>query len=111
MGNHLGDISAAAGRVAHERGYEVNTVFGGHGIGRQMHCEPYVPNDGRAHRGFKLRPGLVICIEPWLMEGTDEIYQDPKDGWTIRSADGSRGAHSEHEIAITESGPVILTAR
>lgn len=111
VGNHLGDISAAAGRVAHERGYEVNTVFGGHGIGRQMHCEPYVPNDGRAHRGFKLRPGLVICIEPWLMEGTDEIYQDPEDGWTIRSADGSRGAHSEHEIAITESGPVILTAR
>ena len=107
----MGDISAAVGQVAHEMGYSVNTVFGGHGIGRQMHCEPYVPNDGRAHRGFKLRPGLVICIEPWLMEGTDEIYQDPDDGWTIRSADGSRGAHSEHEIAITSSGPVILTAR
>ncbi|MBO6003620.1 MAG: type I methionyl aminopeptidase [Aeriscardovia sp.] len=111
VGNHLGDISAAVGEVAHKMGYSVNTVFGGHGIGHEMHCEPYVPNDGRAHRGFKLRPGLVICIEPWLMEGTDEIYQDPDDGWTIRSADGSRGAHSEHEIAITSSGPVILTAR
>lgn len=110
-GSHLGDISAAIGEVAKKNGYKVNTVFGGHGIGREMHGEPYVPNDGRAHRGFKLRAGLVICIEPWFMEGTDEIYQDPKDGWTIRSADGSRGAHSEHEIVVTESGPVILTAR
>ena len=110
-GNHLGDVSAAAGAVAHERGYDVNMTFGGHGIGHEMHCDPYVPNDGRAHRGYRLRPGLVICIEPWLMEGTADIYQDQDDGWTIRSADGSRGAHSEHEICITDGEPIIMTAR
>jgi methionyl aminopeptidase len=75
-----------------------------------MHGDPHVPNDGRAGRGMKLRPGLVIAIEPWLMAGTDEIVMDP-DGWTIRSQDGSRGAHSEHTIAITEDGPLVLTAR
>jgi methionyl aminopeptidase len=69
-----------------------------------------VPNDGRAGRGFPLKPGLVIAIEPWLLETTDEIYTD-RDGWTLRSADGSRGAHMEHTIAITEDGPIVLTAR
>ncbi|BDR52648.1 methionine aminopeptidase [Bombiscardovia nodaiensis] len=110
-GNRLGDISAAVGDVAHEQGYSVNVEFGGHGVGHVMHGDPLVPNDGAAHHGFKLRPGLVIAIEPWFMAGTDEIYQDPKDGWTLRSADGSRGAHSEHTIAITEGDPIILTAR
>lgn len=110
-GNRLGDVSAAAGEVAHENGYSVNLEFGGHGIGHIMHGDPFVPNDGRAHHGYRLRPGLVICIEPWLLETTNEIYQDPKDGWTIRSADGSRGAHSEHEIAITDGEPIIMTAR
>ena len=76
-----------------------------------MHGDPHVPNDGTPHHGYKLRPGLVIAIEPWFLATTDQIYQDPKDGWTLRSADGSRGAHSEHTIAITEQGPVILTAR
>lgn len=110
-GNRLGDISAAIGDVAHEQGYTVNLEFGGHGVGHIMHGDPHVANDGKAHHGYKLRPGLVIAIEPWFMKTTDEIYQDPKDGWTLRSADGSRGAHSEHTIAITENGPVILTAR
>lgn len=110
-GNRLGDISAAIGEVAHEQGYSVNLEFGGHGIGRVMHADPHVANDGRAHHGYRLRPGLTIAIEPWFMKTTDEIYQDQKDGWTLRSADGSRGAHSEHTIAITEDGPQILTVR
>ena len=110
-GNRIGDISAAIGEVAHENGYTVNQEFGGHGVGHLMHGDPFVVNDGRAHHGYKLRPGLVIAIEPWLMRGTDEIYQDPKDGWTLRSADGSRGAHTEHTIAITDGDPIILTRR
>ncbi len=109
-GNKLGDISAAIGAVARAAGYRVNTQFGGHGVGRTMHGDPHVPNDGTAKRGMKLRPGLVIAIEPWFMAGTDELVTDP-DGWTLRSADGSRGAHSEHTIAITEGDPIVLTAR
>lgn len=108
-GNKLGDISAAIGDVAADYGYTVNTDFGGHGVGREMHGEPHVPNNGRAGRGLKLRPGLVIAIEPWFMIGTNKIFTDP-DGWTLRSEDGSRGAHSEHTIAITDDGPVVLTA-
>ena len=110
-GKHIGDISHAIGEVAHSYGYLVNMEFGGHGVGHVMHGDPFVANNGREGRGFRLRPGLVIAIEPWLMKGTDEIYQDESDGWTIRSMDGSNGAHSEHTIAITEGEPVILTAR
>jgi methionyl aminopeptidase len=108
-GGRVGDISAAIAAVAHAEGYAINTQFGGHGVGRTMHGDPHVPNDGRAGRGYPLRPGLVIAIEPWFLETTDEIFTDP-DGWTLRSADGSRGAHSEHTIAITPDGPLILTA-
>jgi methionyl aminopeptidase len=110
VGHKIGDISAAIGDVAHDAGLTVNTDFGGHGVGRVMHGDPHIPNDGRAKRGLPLRPGLVFAIEPWFMLGTDEIYTDV-DGWTLRSADGSRGAHFEHTIAITESGPVVLSAR
>ena len=109
-GKKIGDISAAIAAVAKGEGYSVNTQFGGHGVGRTMHGDPHVPNDGRAGRGFPLKPGLVIAIEPWLLETTDKIYTD-RDGWTLRSADGSRGAHMEHTVAITEDGPLILTAR
>ena len=109
-GKKLGDISAAIGEVARAEGLKVNTQFGGHGVGRTMHGDPHVANDGRPGRGFKLQPGLVIAIEPWFLHTTDRIYTDA-DGWTIRSADGSRGAHSEHTIAITEDGPFVLTAR
>ncbi|MFC7877894.1 type I methionyl aminopeptidase [Isoptericola sp. NPDC057391] len=109
-GNRIGDISAAIAKVARGAGYDINTDFGGHGVGRTMHGDPHVPNDGRPGRGFPLKPGLVIAIEPWFLETTDEIFTDP-DGWTLRSADGSRGAHSEHTIAITADGPVVLTAR
>jgi len=109
-GNRLGDISAAIGDVARAAGLEVNLQFGGHGVGRTMHGDPHVPNDGRAGRGLKLKPGLVIAIEPWFLHTTDEIFTDP-DGWTLRSADGSRGAHMEHTVALTPDGPLILTAR
>jgi methionyl aminopeptidase len=109
-GNRLGDVSAAIGDIARADGLEVNLQFGGHGVGRTMHGDPHVANDGRAGRGLRLRAGLVIAIEPWFLHGTDEIYTDA-DGWTIRSADGSRGAHSEHTVAITEEGPLVLTAR
>ncbi len=109
-GNRIGDVSAAIGDVAHDAGLTVNLDFGGHGVGREMHGDPHIPNDGRRRRGLPLRPGLVFAIEPWFMLGTDEIYTDP-DGWTLRSADGSRGAHWEHTVAITEDGPLVLTAR
>ncbi|MEX0428910.1 type I methionyl aminopeptidase [Nocardioides sp. DS6] len=109
-GNKIGDISHAIASVAREAGLKINTQFGGHGVGRTMHGDPHVPNDGRPGRGFKLQPGLVIAIEPWFLHTTDEIYTD-QDGWTLRSADGSRGAHMEHTVAITADGPLILTAR
>ncbi|GAA1910238.1 type I methionyl aminopeptidase [Nocardioides lentus] len=109
-GNRIGDISHAIAEVARADGYLINTQFGGHGVGRTMHGDPHVPNDGRPGRGFPLKPGLVIAIEPWFLHTTDEIYTDA-DGWTLRSADGSRGAHSEHTIAVTEDGPLILTDR
>jgi methionyl aminopeptidase len=110
VGNRLGDISHAIGRTARAAGLGVNLQFGGHGVGRTMHGDPHVPNDGRPGRGLRLEPGLVIAIEPWFLASTDQIYTD-KDGWTLRSMDGSRGAHSEHTVAITEDGPLVLTAR
>jgi methionyl aminopeptidase len=109
-GNRLGDISAAVGGVIRGAGYQVNTAFGGHGVGRVMHAPPDVPNDGVAGRGFALRPGLVIAIEPWFLAGRPQIAID-RDGWTIRAVDRSRGVHAEHTVAITADGPLILTAR
>jgi methionyl aminopeptidase len=109
-GSRIGDISAAIAEVARGVGLSINTDFGGHGVGRTMHGDPHVPNDGRAGRGYPLKPGLVIAIEPWFLQTTDVLYTD-RDGWTLRSGDGSRGAHMEHTIAITEDGPLVLTAR
>ena len=110
VGNRLGDISFAIGEVARGAGLKINLQFGGHGVGRTMHGDPHIVNDGRPGRGFPLRPGLVIAIEPWFLHTTDEIYTDA-DGWTLRSADGSRGAHMEHTVAVTEDGPLVMTAR
>lgn len=109
-GNRLGDISAAVGAVAKQNRLKVNLEFGGHGVGRTMHGDPHVPNNGRRGKGLPLRPGLVLAIEPWFLHTTDRIYTDP-DGWTLRSVDGSRGAHVEHTVAITDGVPIVLTAR
>ncbi|MEA5360476.1 type I methionyl aminopeptidase [Amycolatopsis sp., V23-08] len=109
-GNRLGDISAAIYAVACDYGYPVNTEFGGHGIGRTMHEDIHVSNKGQAGRGMKLRPGLTLALEPWFARTTDKIVYD-EDGWTIRSADGSRTAHSEHTVAITDDAPLVLTRR
>jgi methionyl aminopeptidase len=109
-GNRLGDISAAIGAVAADYGYRVNTDFGGHGLGRTMHEDPHVPNTGRPGRGLRLQPGLTLALEPWFTAGSERIVYDP-DGWTLRSADGSRTAHSEHTIAITDGPALVLTLR
>ena len=109
-GNKIGDISHAIGSVAHAAGVPVNLEFGGHGVGRTMHGDPHVANDGRPGRGYPLKPGLVIALEPWFMRGTDKLRVDP-DGWTLRSANGERTAHSEHTIAITDGDPIVLTKR
>jgi len=109
-GSRIGDISAAIGAVGRAAGYGINTDFGGHGVGRSMHESPSVPNQGAAGRGMKLSQGLVVAIEPWFMAGGRDKYRIDDDGWTIRSADGSRAAHVEHTIAVTDDGPVVLTA-
>ncbi|MEB3369980.1 type I methionyl aminopeptidase [Saccharopolyspora mangrovi] len=107
-GNRIGDISAAIEAVANDYGYPVNTEFGGHGLGRTMHEAPHISNRGKPGRGLKLQPGLTIAVEPWFARSTARIVTDP-DGWTLRSADGSNTAHSEHTIAITADGPRVLT--
>ena len=107
-GARIGDISAAIGAVLSEAGYPINVEFGGHGIGSTMHQDPHVSNTGRAGRGYKLRPGLLLALEPWVMADTAELITDA-DGWTLRSATGSRTAHTEHTVAITEAGAEILT--
>ena len=83
--------------------------FGGHGLGRTMHEDPHVANIGKAGRGMTLQPGLTLALEPWFTLGTERIKFDA-DGWTIRSFDGSRGAHSEHTIAVTDSAARVLTS-
>lgn len=107
-GARIGDISHAVGSVLAAAGYPINTEFGGHGVGSTMHQDPHIPNTGRPGRGYLLRPGLLLAIEPWVMADTADLVTDP-DGWTLRSATGSRTAHSEHTVAITDDGPVILT--
>ncbi|TQL64592.1 type I methionyl aminopeptidase [Rarobacter faecitabidus] len=107
-GARVGDISHAIGTVLTDAGYPINTQFGGHGVGSTMHQDPHIANAGRPGRGYQLRPGLLLAIEPWVMADTDELVTDG-DGWTLRSATGCRTAHSEHTIAITEEGPRVLT--
>jgi methionyl aminopeptidase len=107
-GRRLGDVSHVIGTTLRDAGFSVNTQFGGHGIGSTMHQDPHVPNWGVPGRGFKLRPGLLLALEPWVMADTDELVVDD-DGWTLRSATGARTAHSEHTIAITDDGAEIMT--
>ena len=107
-GARIGDLSHAIGSVLSGAGYPINTEFGGHGVGSTMHQEPHVSNTGRPGRGYRLRPGLLLALEPWVMADTAELVTDA-DGWTHRSATGCRTAHSEHTIAITSGGAEILT--
>jgi methionyl aminopeptidase len=109
VGARIGDISAAIATVGRGHGYGINTDYGGHGVGHEMHEAPSVPNEGSAGRGLRLAPGLVIAIEPWFMAGGDDRYVIDSDGWTIRSRDGSRTVHVEHTIAVTEAGATVLT--
>jgi methionyl aminopeptidase len=108
-GARIGDISAAIGATGRAAGYGICTDFGGHGIGRAMHEDPHIPNEGSPRHGRRLVPGLVIAIEPWFLAGGKDVYEIDDDGWTIRSGDGSRAAHVEHTVAVTEDGPQILT--
>ncbi|MFE0426387.1 type I methionyl aminopeptidase, partial [Streptomyces sp. NPDC058953] len=108
-GNRIGDIAHAVGRVSRAAGYGIPDGYGGHGIGRAMHEDPGVPNEGRRGRGMVLRAGMVLAIEPMLIaSGSDDTYT-ARDGWTVRTLDTSRATHAEHSVAITESGPRILT--
>ncbi|MCC9203683.1 type I methionyl aminopeptidase [Arthrobacter sp. zg-Y769] len=107
-GARIGDISAAIGSVLTDAGYPVNTEFGGHGVGSTMHQDPHIANSGRPGRGYKLQPGLLLALEPWVMADTAKLVTDA-DGWTLRSATGCRTAHSEHTIAVTADGAEILT--
>jgi methionyl aminopeptidase len=107
-GARVGDISHAIGSTLREAGYSVNTEFGGHGVGSTMHQDPHISNNGQAGRGYKLRRGLLLALEPWVMADTDKLVTDA-DGWTLRSATGCRTAHSEHTVAITDDGAEILT--
>ncbi|MFJ6071890.1 type I methionyl aminopeptidase [Streptomyces sp. NPDC093065] len=111
VGSRIGDIAHAVGTVCRSAGYGIMEDFGGHGIGRHMHEDPGVPNEGRPGRGLPLRHGMVIAIEPMLLAGGRDDYHAAPDGWTLRTNDGSRAAHVEHTVAITESGPRVLTSR
>lgn len=108
VGNRVGDISAAVQQYVESRGYYVTREYTGHGVGREMHEGPQVPNYGQPGRGLLLRSGMTIALEPMVLIGTPMTRVMP-DLWTVRSADGSLTAHFEHSVAITENGPYILT--
>ena len=107
-GNRLGDISAAVQRHVEAAGFSVIRQFVGHGIGRQMHEDPQVPNFGVAGTGPELKPGMTLAIEPMVNAGSYEVFMKP-DGWTICTVDGSLSAYFEHTVAVTPDGPRILT--
>ncbi|WHT17793.1 type I methionyl aminopeptidase [Crossiella sp. CA-258035] len=115
VGNRIGDISAAIGAVGAAGGYGVVSdhnghAIGGHGIGRSLHEDPFVPGRGRPGRGLRLKPGLVLAIEPMFTTGHPG-FRTLGDEWTVVTVDGSTAAHWEHTVAVTESGPRVLTAR
>jgi methionyl aminopeptidase len=108
-GNRLGDVSSAIQRYVEAAGFSVIRQFVGHGIGRQMHEDPQVPNFGTPHTGPELRPGMTLAIEPMVNAGGYEVYIRP-DAWTVCTSDGSLSAYAEHTVAVTAEGPRILTA-
>lgn len=109
-GRKLGDIAHAIGAIGRAAGYGIPEDFGGHGIGRAMHEPPSVPNDGDPGRGMTLRAGMVLAIEPMFHAGGKDTYRVAADGWALHTTDGSRAAHAEHTVAITDDGPRVLTA-
>lgn len=110
-GNRIGDIGHAVQEYAEGCGFGVIREYEGHGVGTKLHEDPGVPNFGKPHHGVRLLPGMTIAIEPMIAMGTYKIKQRPGDDWTVYTADGKPAAHFEHTIAITDNGPVILTAR
>jgi methionyl aminopeptidase len=108
QGNHIGDISAAVQRVTEAAGFSVVRTLVGHGVGRSMHEEPQIPNFGEPGRGPKLATGMTLAIEPMITAGGSEVYVED-DKWSVTTLDGSLAAHFEHTVAVTGSGPRILT--
>ncbi|HKF16498.1 MAG TPA: type I methionyl aminopeptidase [Candidatus Dormibacteraeota bacterium] len=108
-GGHLGDISSAVQRHAEAAGFSVIRQFVGHGIGRAMHEDPQLPNFGVPGTGPELKPGMTLAIEPMVNQGSPDVYIKP-DGWTVCTTDGSLSAYFEHTVAITKSGPRVLTS-
>jgi methionyl aminopeptidase len=109
-GGRLSDIGSAIEQVAIAAGLGVVREYGGHGIGRAMHEDPFIQNWGKPGRGPELKPGLVLALEPMFNLGGDATRQ-LDDGWTVVTADGSLSAHFEHTVAVTEDGHEVLTAR
>lgn len=107
-GNRIGDVCHAIGEFVQKNGYSVVREFQGHGIGRQMHEDPGIPNYGKAGKGVKLEPGMTLAIEPMVIAGKPDILE-LDDGWTIVTEDGTNAAHYENTILITEKEPEILT--
>ena len=107
-GGRLGDIGSTIQRYCEDAGYSVVRDFTGHGVGRTLHEDPSVPNYGTPGRGVRLQPGMTLAIEPMINQGKSQVRQ-LSDGWTVKTRDGLLSAHFEHTIAITASGPVILT--
>ena len=107
-GNRIGDVCHAIGEYVHSQGFSVVREFQGHGIGREMHEDPGIPNYGKAGRGIRLEPGMTLAIEPMVIQGKPNILE-LEDGWTIITEDGSMAAHYENTILITEKEPEILT--
>ncbi len=107
-GNRIGDISHAVESFVRPHKYGIVEILAGHGVGRAIHEDPYIPNFGKAHVGAKLVPGMVIAIEPMVNNGTKNVVLD-KDGWTFRTADGKQSAHFEHTLLITGGEPEVLT--
>ncbi|OGI75669.1 type I methionyl aminopeptidase [Candidatus Nomurabacteria bacterium RIFCSPHIGHO2_02_FULL_42_19] len=107
-GNSTGDIGHAIESFVRTHKYGIVEVLAGHGVGKAIHEDPYVPNFGKKGKGIKLVPGMVIALEPMLNQGTKNVTLDP-DGYTFRTADGKKSAHFEHTILITDNEPEILT--
>jgi methionyl aminopeptidase len=107
-GNRLGDVSSAVQSYVESRGFSVVRDFVGHGIGRSLHEDPQIPNYGQPGKGVRLKPGMVLAIEPMINEKSFEV-RVLQDNWTVVTCDGGLSAHFEHTVAVTENGPEILT--